>query len=73
MTFHAQAHVRADVDDPLLKILAKRMYHFDDTITINIIIIVMMMMMISIIVNNNDNKTTIRHELSLQMILRVNP
>ena len=32
MTFHAQAHVRADVDDPLLKILAKRMYHFDDTI-----------------------------------------
>ena len=60
MTLHAQAHVRADVDDSLLEILAKWMYYFDDIITINIIIIVN---------NNNDNKTTIRHDLSLEMIL----
>ena len=65
MTFHAQAHVRDDVDDSLLEILAKRMYYFDDIITINIIII--------IVNNNNDNKTTIRHDLSLEMIFRVNP
>lgn len=65
MTFHAQAHVRADVDDSLLEILAKRMYCFDDIITINIIIII-------IVNNNNDNKTTIRHDLSLEMIFRVN-
>lgn len=63
MTFHGQAHVRDDVDDSLLEILAKRMYHFDDILTINIIIIVN---------NNNDNKTTIRHDLSLEMIFRVN-
>ena len=67
MTFHAQAHVRDDVDDSLLEILAKRMYYFDDIITINIIIIII------IINNNNDNKTTIRHDLSLEMIFRVNP
>ena len=66
MTFHAQAHVRDNVDDSLLEILAKRMYYFDDIITINIIIII-------IINNNNDNKTTIRHDLSLEMIFRVNP
>ena len=65
MTFHGQAHVRDDVDDSLLEILAKRMYYFDDIITINIIII--------IVNNNNDNKTTIRHDLSLEMIFRVNP
>ena len=65
MTFHAQAHVRDDVDDSLLEILAKRMYYFDDIITINIIII--------IVNNNNHNKTTIRHDLSLEMIFRVNP
>lgn len=66
MTFHGQAHVRDDVDDPLLEILAKRMYYFDDIITINIIIII-------IVKKNNDNKTTIRHDLSLEMIFRVNP
>lgn len=65
MTFHAQAHVRADVDDSLLEILAKRMYCFDDIITINMIIII-------IVNNKNDNKTTIRHDLSLEMIFRVN-
>ena len=64
MTFHGQAHVRDDVNDSLLEILAKRMYYFDDIITINIIIIVN---------NNNHNKTTIRHDLSLEMIFRVNP
>ena len=69
MTFHAQAHVRDDVDDSLLEILAKRMYYFDDIITINIIIIII----IIIVNNNNDNKTTIRHDLSLEMIFRVNP
>ena len=68
MTFHGQAHVRDDVDDSLLEILAKRMYYFDDIITINIIIII-----IIIVNNNNDNKTTIRHDLSLEMIFRVNP
>ena len=66
MTFHAQAHVRDDVDDSLLEILAKRMYYFDDIITINIIIII-------IVNNNNHNKTTIRHDLSLELIFRVNP
>lgn len=66
MTFHGQAHVRDDVDDSLLEILAKRMYYFDDIITINIIIII-------IVKKNNDNKTTIRHDLSLEMIFRVNP
>lgn len=66
MTFHGQAHVRDDVDDSLLEILAKRMYYFDDIITINIIVII-------IVNNNNDNKTTIRHDLSLEMIFRVNP
>lgn len=65
MTFHGQAHVRDDVDDSLLEILAKRMYYFDDIITINIIVII-------IVNNNNDNKTTIRHDLSLEMIFRVN-
>ena len=65
MTFHGQAHVRDDVDDSLLEILAKRMYYFDDIITINIIIII-------IVKKNNDNKTTIRHDLSLEMIFRVN-
>lgn len=60
-----QAHVRADVDDSLLEILAKRMYCFDDIITINMIIII-------IVNNKNDNKTTIRHDLSLEMIFRVN-
>ena len=64
MTFHGQAHVRDDVDDSLLEILAKRMYYFDDIITINIIIII-------IVNNNNHNKTTIRHDLSLEMIFRV--
>lgn len=64
MTFHGQAHVRDDVDDSLLEILAKRMYYFDDIITVNIIIIVN---------NNNHNKTTMRHDLSLEMIFRVNP
>ena len=68
MTFHAQAYVRDDVDDSLLEILAKRMYYFDDIITINIIIII-----IIIVNNHNDNKTTIRHDLSLEMIFRVNP
>ena len=63
MTFHGQTHVRDDVDDSLLEILAKRMYHFDDILTINIIIIVN---------NNNDNKTRIRHDLSLEMIFGVN-
>ena len=63
MTFHGQTHVRDDVDESLLEILAKRMYHFDDILTINIIIIVN---------NNNDNKTIIRHDLSLEMIFRVN-
>ena len=67
MTFHEQAHVRDDVDDSLLEILAKRMYYFDDIITINIIIIII------IVNNNNHNKTTIRHDLSLEMIFRVNP
>lgn len=66
MTFHGQAHVRDDVDDSLLEILAKRMYYFDDIITINIIIII-------IVKKTNDNKTTIRHDLSLEMIFRVNP
>lgn len=66
MTFHGQAHVRDDVDDSLLEILAKRMYYFDDIITINIIVII-------IVNNNNDNQTTIRHDLSLEMIFRVNP
>ena len=66
MTFHGQAHVRDDVDDSLLEILAKRMYYFDDIITINIIVII-------IVNNSNDNKTTIRHDLSLEMIFRVNP
>ena len=66
MTFHGQAHVRDDVDDSLLEILAKRMYYIDDIITINIIVII-------IVNNNNDNKTTIRHDLSLEMIFRVNP
>ena len=66
MTFHGQAHVRDDVNDSLLKILAKRMYYFDDIITINIIIII-----IIIVNNNNHNKTTIRHDLSLEMIFRV--
>ena len=66
MTFHGQAHVRDDVDDSLLEILAKRMYYFDDIITINIIVII-------IVNNNNDNKTTIRHDLSLEMTFRVNP
>ena len=69
MTFHGQAHVRDDVDDSLLEILAKRMYYFDDIITINIIIIII----IIIVNNNNHNKTTIRHDLSLEMIFRVNP
>ena len=66
MTLHGQAHVRDDVDDSLLEILAKRMYYFDDIIPINIIIII-------IVKKNNDNKTTIRHDLSLEMIFRVNP
>ena len=67
MTFHGQAHVRDDVDDSLLEILAKRMYYFDDIITINIIVIIIVNN------NNNDNQTTIRHDLSLEMIFRVKP